>query len=247
MQSKNIAYHGERRYLNQLIWSTVVILVLIGVAAGIGRGLFPNDWAKRVDPIRTQILGALKVMDPFVNERSQEIEEFDDRYSTHRNVTILHVVPGAIFLIFALLQFSSRIRERHILFHRWVGRVLVFTGIVVGVTALYFGILMPYGGTGEAIAIAVFGGLFLYSICRAFIAIRKRQVAIHREWMIRAFAAAISIASARIFITVLDLTLTSAGFRPKEIFVMAIWIGWTLTIGAAEIWIRRTRRQVNPA
>jgi hypothetical protein len=122
-----------------------------------------------------------------------------------------------------------------------MGRILVITGIVIGLTALYFGILMPYAGSWEAIAIAVFGGLFLYSICRAFIAIRKRQVAIHREWMIRAFATAISIATARVFMTVFDLTLTAAGFRPKEIFVMAIWTGWILTVAAAELWIRYTR------
>ena len=41
---------------------------------------------------------------------------------------------------------------------------LVATALFVGPSGLYFGVLMPFGGPGEAIAIALFGGLFLTAI-----------------------------------------------------------------------------------
>lgn len=112
---------------------------------------------------------------------------------------------------------------------------------VAVLSALFFGLLMPYGGPGEAIATALFGGLFLAAISRAFIAIRRHPVARHREWMIRAFAIAIGISTVRVVGAVFDVTLTPAGIRPPEIFVLSIWVGWAITLGAAEAWVRCTR------
>ena len=98
----------------------------------------------------------------------------------------------------------------------------------------------------KAIAIALFGGLFLTAISRAFIAIRRHQVARHREWMIRAFAIAIGVSTVRVVGAVFDVTLTPAGIRPPQIFVLSIWVGWVITLGAAEAWVRYTRPRSRP-
>lgn len=90
-------------------------------------------------------------------------------------------------------------------------------------------------------AIAVFGGLFLIAICRAFLAIRRHQVARHREWMIRVFAIAIAVSTVRVVAGLLDVVLTPAGFRPPALFVLSLWTGWLITLGVAESWIRYTR------
>ena len=108
-------------------------------------------------------------------------------------------------------------------------------------TGLFFGVLLPYGGAGEATAIALFGGLFVLAAGKALVAIRRRQVARHREWMIRAFAIALAVSTVRIVGPTLDLMLTPAGLRLPEIFVLSLWTGWTITVGAAELWIRYTR------
>ncbi|HEU5251388.1 MAG TPA: DUF2306 domain-containing protein [Thermoanaerobaculia bacterium] len=223
------------------LWCAVVVLVVVGVAASIGRGVFPGDFATRADPVRGQILAALHRADPFASERAQELDRFDVRYAANPLLTLAHVVPGGVFLILAPLQFSARIRNRHIRFHRWSGRVLVATALVAAAAGLHFGLSMPYGGSGEAAAIAVFGGLFVIAVLRAFVAIRQRQVAVHREWMIRAFAIAIGIATVRVVAAVLDLALTPAGVGPSKIFVLSLWIGWGATLAAAEIWIQHTR------
>ena len=46
-------------------------------------------------------------------------------------------------------------------------------GIVAVAPALFFGVIIPYGGPGEAVAIAVIAGLFLVALCTAFVAIRR--------------------------------------------------------------------------
>ena len=96
----------------------------------------------------------------------------------------------------------------------------------------------------EAAAIGLFGGLFLLAMTRGFLAIRKRDVALHREWMIRTFAIAIAISTVRVFGAVLDIALAPMGIGPQAIFVLAVWAGWIVTVGVAELWIRRARPPV---
>ncbi len=233
-------------YLTRAVWRAVGLLVLLGVAAAVGRGVFLADLATRGEPFRQQLLYAFHQNDPHELQRPEELYRFDSRFAAHPLVALLHVVPGGIFLTLALLQFSTSVRSRYLQFHRWSGRVLVLVAFVAGLSGFYFGLLMPYGGLSEAIATALFGGLFLAAISRAFIAVRRHQLARHREWMIRAFAIAIGISTVRVVGGVFDVILTPAGIRPPEIFVISIWVGWLITLGAAEVWVRYTRLRSRP-
>jgi uncharacterized membrane protein len=219
----------------------VILLVAVGVAAAVGRGLFRSDLATRADPVRQQALDALKRRDPFLSERRAELERFDRRFAENPRATLLHIFPGGIFLVLAPLQFSSRFRNRHLGLHRWTGRLLILTGIASALPGLYFGLLMPYGGPGEVSAIVFFGGLFLLALSRGFFAIRRRQVARHREWMIRAFAIAVGIGIVRLVSGVLDIALTPMGLRPTSLFALSLWVGWGIGLAAGELWIRYTR------
>ena len=154
------------------------------------------------------------------------------------------MIPGAIFFILAPIQFVETVRRRFITFHRWSGRLLLLVALFIASSALFFGELTPFGGTGEAIAVALFAILFLLALALAWLAIRRGQVARHRDWMIRAFAIAFAIATARVVGAVLELPLTAIGLRPAPMFVIAIWTGWLMSIGAAELWIHRTRAAV---
>ena len=228
-------------WLRRILWCGVVMLALLGVAAAIGRAMFLDNLVTGAEHFRQQMLSALDINDPFVAERVEEVRRFDGRFAAHPLLTLLHVLPGGLLLTLAPLQFSRRIRSRRIQFHRWSGRVLILATFIVVATALYFGVLMPYGGPSEALATALFGGFCLVAVGRAFFAIRRRQVARHREWMIRAFAIAIGISTIRVVGGVFDIFLTPAGYRSPEIFVLALWSGWLITLGVAELWIRYTR------
>ena len=241
MQTVDRAQNLTPLWLRRALWCGVVLLVLIGVAAAIARAVFLDDAGAQLEPFRQQLLSALQRNDPFWAERREELRRFDGRFAAHPLLTLLHVLPGGILLTLAPFQFSRRIRSRHIQFHRWSGRVLIVTTFVVVLTALYFGVLAPYAGRNEVIATVLFGGFCLAAVCRAFLAIRRRQVARHREWMIRAFAIAIGISTIRVVGGVFDMVLTPAGYRSQEIFVLSFWTGWLITLGAAELWIRYTR------
>ncbi len=233
-------------FLIRVAWIGVLLLVMLGVGSALGRGMFIDDFAARIEPGRQRFMEALDRDDPLAVERAADIAWLDRRFAAHPLATWLHILPGGAFLLLAPLQFSARIRQRHIRIHRWSGRLLVVAAIVMTVPAFYFGVLMPYAGLGEAMAIAIVGSLFLVAIGQGYIAIRRRQVARHREWMIRVFALALAISTVRIIMGVLDYALTPAGYSPRRIFVISVWIGWIITLGAAELWIRHTRPRALP-
>ncbi|TMA27400.1 MAG: DUF2306 domain-containing protein [Deltaproteobacteria bacterium] len=223
------------------VWFGVFLLATIGILAATGRAAFPADFATRAEPWREQLLRAFHREDPFMLQRAAELELVDGRFAGHPFATLLHVLAGIVFLLLAPLQFSSWIRNRHLGFHRWSGRFLVVTAFVATFAGLYFGLLLPYGGPLEMAAIVFFGGMFLTAISIAVVAIRRRQVARHRKWMIRALAVALGISTVRMVAPVLDVVLTQSGVGPRLIFGLSLWTGWAITIGAAELWIASTR------
>ena len=221
--------------------TAVAVLIAVGIGAAIARALFPSDLVQHMEPARAAILDSLSITDPHAAERPAEAVRFDSRLGQHHVLTRVHVLGGALFLGLAPLQFWSRLRARHPTLHRWSGRLLVADAFASTGASLYFALAVPFGGAAETIAILTFGCVFLFSLARAVVAIRRRQVARHREWMIRAFAVAVGISTVRLVGMVLDPPLTLLGFTAVQVFVVSVWTGWVLTLAAAEGWIRSTR------
>ena len=239
------------------LWSAVVLLVLLGLAASVGRsisvfqllqlpassrpGLSPYDSASVASAI--PLYGALPG-----TARYAEIEDDSRRmvrkFGEFPRTTLMHVLPGALFLLLAPLQFSRRIRTRNLRLHRWSGRLLVALGIPIGLTGLFFGLVNPFGGPLEGATVAIVGTLFLFALARAVVAIRRREIATHREWMIRVFAIALGISVVRL-VGIAFVLLT--GVRPAVWFAHSVWIGFLITLAVAELWIRGTRPSPAPA
>jgi hypothetical protein len=71
--------------------------------------------------------------------------------------------------------------------------------------------------------------------------IRRREIALHREWMIRAFSIGLAVATIRPIIGFFFATSRFTGLTPYEFFGTAFWIGFVLHLIAAEAWIHSTR------
>ncbi|MGZ8832769.1 MAG: DUF2306 domain-containing protein [Thermoanaerobaculia bacterium] len=137
------------------------------------------------------------------------------------------------------MQFSSKFRNRHLDFHRRTGRVLIINACVSAMAALFFGVIIPYAGPAEVSSTGLFGALFLIALGKAFLAIRRGDVAQHREWMIRAFAIGIGISTIRVLVAFMQRFMQ---LSPRALIGWSFWIGWSITFLAGEAWIRYTRR-----
>jgi uncharacterized membrane protein len=157
-------------------------------------------------------------------------------------ITDVHVVLGAVYLGLAPLQFLRPLRARWPAVHRWLGRSLVGIGLVIGLSALFLGFVVPMSGNPERVVIGAFGGLFLASLVLSVVRIRERRVAEHREWMIRAFAIGLSIATMRlIFIPALMVVGNPTEQQVAVLSVSSFAIAFAIHALVAEWWIRRTR------
>lgn len=170
-------------------------------------------------------------------------EPYNPGFLQYPTIVAFHVVLGGIYLALAPLQFVKRIRSRHPGYHRRAGRILVLIGLVVGATALFIGLVIPFSGWGERVIIGLFGGLFLVAIVRGFVHIRAGRVALHREWMIRAFAIGLSIATMRlIFVPALLVLANPTDSQIATLSVASFTAAFAVHVSAAELWIRLTRR-----
>ncbi len=68
-------------------------------------------------------------------------EPNNEGFAQYPNITLLHVLPGAFYLLLAPFQFSKNIRNKSLNYHRWSGRILVSIGLVVGAAALFLGLV----------------------------------------------------------------------------------------------------------
>jgi uncharacterized membrane protein len=125
-------------------------------------------------------------------------EPYNPGFLEYPTIVALHVVLGGLYLALAPFQFVKRIRSRHLGYHRWAGRVLVSVGLVVGATGLFMGMFIPIAGWVERVYIGIFGALFVVALVKGFAHIRAGRVALHREWMIRAFAIGLAVATQRV-------------------------------------------------
>jgi uncharacterized membrane protein len=207
------------------------MLALIGCAVAIRRMV--NLWPILMSGYRPPVIST--------NPRLAEFAVLDDIFARHPILTIVHIVPGLLFMILGPLQFNSKIRARYLRWHRWSGRVFVVCSAVIGVSALVMSFAMPaIGGFNQAAATTLFGAFFLLALGKAFWHIRRREIHLHREWMIRAFSVGIAVAAIRPIVGILFATSRFSGLTPHEFFGTAFWIGFVVCLMAAETWIRIT-------
>jgi uncharacterized membrane protein len=196
------------------VWTVVAILTAIGVLVSVRR-LFSLGGAGR---------------------------GLDEGFLRHATLTAAHVIPGMLFLLIGPVQFAASIRRRHPVLHRWMGRIFVAAGVIVGTTALMMSPQMAIGGSLETAATTAFGAWFLFALGKAYTAIRRREILRHREWMIRAYSTGLAVTTIRPIVGFFFATSRLTGLTPHDFFGIAFWIGFTAHAVAAELWISRSAR-----
>lgn len=163
------------------------------------------------------------------------VDSFERRYAEHPMLAYAHILPGVVYLLVAPLQVSRSFRNRSLRRHRELGRVALAAGLLTGFFAIVVGTVFPFGGFAEASASVVFGIYFLAALALAFRAIRAGREAVHRRWMIRAFAIGVGVGSIRLVIGFAQ----TFGVSFEAIFGPAFWIAFLGHALAAELWLRR--------
>jgi hypothetical protein len=205
----------ERR----IFWAAVVVLCTIATAVSIRRLVALAD-SSHPSPSPLAALDAL--------------------FAARAGLTRTHVIAGLLLALFIPVQLSAGVRGRFPHLHRWVGRTLMIVGIVVGLSG-YAMVVTPIGGPLEVSAIVFYGTALLASLLIAWRHIRRGDVMRHREWILRAIAIVLGIATTRPVVAVFFATSPLTQLSPSQFFGAAFWIGFTSTALAGEWYVRSTR------
>jgi uncharacterized membrane protein len=147
-----------------------------------------------------------------------------------RTLLIPHSLAGIFALLIGPINFSSRIRQRHLKFHRVLGRIYVisvFIGAATGV-ALASGRPGFPGTCGQAAA-------WVVCTTAAFITARNCQIVQHRQWMIRSYAVTFTFVSSRVlnlwprYWSHLGDTLSAVGviaFTLASLLIVDLGVNW---------------------
>jgi len=154
-----------------------------------------------------------------------------------RNLLIPHTLAGTIALLAGPLQFSSRFRQRHLQFHRVLGRIYVicvFAGSFTGI-ALASGRPGLPGTSMQAAA-------WIVCTTAAFITARNRQIVQHRQWMARSYAVTFTFDSSRV-LNLWPRYWSHLGDSPSAVGVIAFTLASLLLVDLGLNWRELTTRR----
>lgn len=164
---------------------------------------------------------------------------------------VLHVVCSLAYALLGAFQFSAGLRRRYPRWHRSAGKALVLGGLVVAASGVWmtlaYPVTKPESGLPGFDGWAVFGMRLAVGVAMAgclvlgVAAIRRRDVASHEAWMIRAYALAMGAGTQAL--THLPWLLFPA-IHGELARAIAMGAGWAINAGVAEWVIARKGRKV---
>jgi uncharacterized membrane protein len=138
---------------------------------------------------------------------------------------VVHVLAAAIYAVLGAFQFPARLRRRHPAWHRRSGRILVGAGLAVAGSGLWMTLF--YSGAPGGVLLwtirLVVGSTMAAAIVLGFTAIRRRDIAAHRAWMIRAYALGLG-AGTQAFTEGIGEALFGTGDLSKAISMGSAWV-----------------------
>ncbi len=169
-----------------------------------------------------------------------ELIPADSRFAASPAPLVVHIVAAIAYALVGAFQFSARIRRRRPGWHRRAGRVLVVLGLAVAFSGLWMTLFYAQKeGTGDLLFVfrlLAASGMGV-SLVLGVIAVRARDIAQHRAWMMRAYALGLG-AGTQAF---------TVGFGEAAVGMdLSMGAAWAINLAVAEWFIRRPapRRRV---
>lgn len=152
----------------------------------------------------------------------------------------IHITFGGIALFVGWIQFIGKFRKKFMKAHRIIGKIYVFSIFISGPVGLYVGFFVR-GGLITKIGF-VFGA-FIWTLITymAYKAIRKGNIAKHREYMIYSYVGSFSAVMLRFILPPLMSITGDFSFA----YGISVWASWLPNFGIAYLWIHKKEMLVS--
>jgi uncharacterized membrane protein len=148
-----------------------------------------------------------------------------------------HIVCGVIATVLGPLQFWSKIRRDYLPFHRIAGRT--YLTAVLGGSFASLGMSFRMSTDNAAYAGGLIGLAFAWTFTTsmAFIAIRRKSITQHKQWMTRSYVVTFAFVTFRLF----DDLLSNRGLIPEhELYSILAWGCWAVPLLLTEAILQST-------
>jgi len=159
-----------------------------------------------------------------------------DRFATVPLVAYLHLAGSGIALAIGPFQLNTRIRNRFLHVHRWMGRTYVICVLLGGTAALALA-TTAQGGLPTHVGFGLLAVLWLFATGKAYRHIRAGDQVSHRRWMIRSYALTFAAVTLRIYLPLSQI----AGMSFDAAYQTIVWLCWVPNLIVAEWIILRQR------
>jgi len=155
-----------------------------------------------------------------------------------RYALIAHVASGLICLVSSLLQYSKLLLKRAPSIHRNLGRIYALS-IVMAVfptgVALAF---VAKGGVSGTVGFLVLSFATLFSLIFGMVAIYRKNLRSHQEWISRSFA----LVTTAITFRALQLALIQFPLEYDFIYQFALWASIGINLALCEYYLLKTSK-----
>ncbi len=152
-------------------------------------------------------------------------------YDGERGWILTHVGLGTVALLTGPVQLWLGFAHRRMSLHRTLGKVYMVTVFLGALVALRLA-FTPSAGLVFGIGLGVLAVAWLLTTGTAFLAIRRRQIAQHREWMIRSYVVTFAFVFFRMIVGVMQAG--GIGTLPEQL-ATAAWLCWSLPLVITEV------------
>lgn len=158
-------------------------------------------------------------------------------FVAHPVALYTHVFASVVALVLGPLQFSTRLRRRHLELHRRLGSAALLAVFVGGLAGLYLA-RFAFGGLPGRLGFATLAVLWLVTAVMGIVTIARRDVAGHRRWLVRNFALTLAAVTLRLYIPLSFV----AGLDFARAYPVIAWLCWVPNLAVAEWRFVRPRR-----
>jgi uncharacterized membrane protein len=153
---------------------------------------------------------------------------------------IAHLAGGAVAILVGIAQLWLGLTDRTAGLHRPLGRIYVAAVSVGAVGGLYLALTLTDGGFSFSAGLAGLAIAWMVTTGMAVLAIHRRALHQHREWMIRSYIVTFAFVTFRFFDYVLSAWKVAPQDQIDSFMAFACWAG-PLLLAEPLIQLRKVR------